>query len=83
MQKRVALARGHMMALGVSLEDLRPVGLTAAPTEPMLAKRQPDKRDLNERIVATLRATPGMTRPALYAKARAYGWQIDEAVETG
>jgi hypothetical protein len=95
LQKRVVLARGCMMALSVSLEDLRPIEapvdnraataspaapLAAAPTEPKPAKAKPD---LGEKIVAALKAMPGLSRTALNAKTHAYGSQIDQAIETG
>jgi DNA-binding Lrp family transcriptional regulator len=55
----------------------------AAPTEPKPAQRQPDKRDLSEKIVAALNEVPGLTRTALNARTGAYGYQIEQAIETG
>jgi hypothetical protein len=97
--KRVILARGYLDALGVHLDDLRPIeafadnrAATASPEPPLAAaaptapKSKPaaaDKPDLSQRIVATLKAMPGLSRTALNAKTHAYGSQIDQAIETG
>jgi hypothetical protein len=95
---RVVLARGYLDALGISPDDLRPIEvaadkgaaltsptppLAADSTEPKPAKRQPDKRNLSEKIVATLKEVPGLTRTALNARTGAYGYQIEHAIETG
>jgi len=95
---RVVLARGYLSALGIIPNDLRPIGvaadkgaalaspkppLAAVSIEPTSAKHQPDKRDLSEKIVATLKDAPGLTRTALNARTGAYGYQIEQAIETG
>jgi hypothetical protein len=81
--KRLALARGLLAAIGVTVDDLKPIGLPPAPAAPpATAVRTAD--DIT-RLTDVLRAAGqnGVSRSALHGTHGFYGSAADEAIKAG